>query len=145
MTLSECRPGPGSQLVSLAPIQPVKLSNAYGKRHKHCSDKPLRTVGTRGFSMRRGIIVGPSLMAATFIAISSMSASGAHWCGFSARPHAIIQCGYSSREICQSAIGKDAKCFVDPYVALNGRRTILARVVTHHLQPEFGQPVVVEN
>ena len=95
--------------------------------------------------MRRGIIVGPSLMAATFIAISSMSASGAHWCGFSARPHAIIQCGYSSREICQSAIGKDAKCFVDPYVVLNDRRTILARVVTHHLQQEFGQPVVVEN
>ena len=84
-------------------------------------------------------------MAATFIAMSPMSASAAQWCGFSARPHAIVQCGYSDPAICQSAIGKDAKCFVDPYVVLNGRRTILARVVAHHLQPEFGQPIVVEN
>ena len=57
----------------------------------------------------------------------------------------MIQCGYSSPELCQSAVGKDAKCFVDPYVVLNDRRTILARVVVHHLQPEFGQPVVVKN
>jgi tripartite-type tricarboxylate transporter receptor subunit TctC len=28
---------------------------------------------------------------------------------------------------------------------LNDRRTILARVVVHHLQQELGQPVVVKN
>jgi hypothetical protein len=55
-----------------------------------------------------------------------MSPTGAHaqdWCGFSARPNAIVQCGYSSFEGCENTIGKGAMCFVNPYVAINDRRT----------------------
>jgi hypothetical protein len=39
------------------------------------------------------------------------------------RPTAIVQCGYSSFEGCENTIGKGAMCFVNPYVAINDRRT----------------------
>ena len=78
--------------------------------------------------MRRGIILAAALMATPFTAISFtvMSATSAHaedWCGFSARPNAIVQCGYSSLERCESAVGsgKGAMCFVNPDVTLNSR------------------------
>ena len=54
-----------------------------------------------------------------------MSATGAHaqsWCGYAAHPHSIVECGYSSVEGCENAIGKGAMCFINPYVALNSRR-----------------------
>jgi hypothetical protein len=54
-----------------------------------------------------------------------MSAADAHaqeYCGFNPHPGSIVECGYSSREGCESAIGKGAMCFVNPYIALNSRR-----------------------
>jgi len=70
--------------------------------------------------MRSGFIV-----AAAFIAFSGVSATGAQaeeWCGYSARPHAIVQCGYTSQAGCENTIGKGAMCFINPYVAFNTRR-----------------------
>ena len=69
--------------------------------------------------MRCGIILAAILMIA--------SASGAHaqqWCGYLGRPYSIIQCGYSSLEGCENAVGngKGAMCFVDPDYALNSRQ-----------------------
>jgi hypothetical protein len=69
--------------------------------------------------MRCGIILAAILMIA--------SASGAHaqqWCGYLGRPYSIIQCGYSSLEGCENAVGngKGAMCFVNPDVTLNSRR-----------------------
>jgi hypothetical protein len=77
--------------------------------------------------MRCGIVLAAALMATPFTAISLsvLSATSAHaedWCGFSARPGAIVQCGYSSLEGCENTIGKGAMCFVNPYVAINDRR-----------------------
>lgn len=43
------------------------------------------------------------------------------YCGFTPRPGSIVECGYSSRESCENAIGKGAMCFVNPYIALNER------------------------
>lgn len=67
--------------------------------------------------MRHGII-----LAAAFTALSVSAAHAQDWCGFSAQPHAIVQCGYSNLNSCESAIGKGAMCYVNPYLALDTRR-----------------------
>ena len=58
-------------------------------------------------------------LAATAIAMSCGGAQAEEWCGYAAHTHSLIECGYSSINECQSAIGKGAMCFVDPEVALN--------------------------
>jgi hypothetical protein len=73
--------------------------------------------------MRCGIVLAAALTATPFTAMSATSAHAEDWCGFSARPNAIVQCGYSSLEGCENTIGKGAMCFVNPYVAINDRRT----------------------
>jgi len=80
--------------------------------------------------MRCGIVVAAALMAAPFTATSATSAHAEDWCGFSARPNAIVQCGYSSLEGCENTIGKGAMCFVNPYVAINDRRNAPADGLT---------------
>lgn len=73
--------------------------------------------------MRCGIIAAVAF-AGTW-AILSLAATGAQaqeWCGYSARPHVIVQCGYSSLQGCENTIGKGAMCFVNPYVAFSGGR-----------------------
>jgi uncharacterized protein DUF3551 len=80
--------------------------------------------------MRSGIILAAAFLAT---AVTAMSPSGAHaqeYCGFSAKPGSIVQCGYSSLEGCENSIGKGAMCFVNPYVAINDRRTVPADGVT---------------
>jgi Protein of unknown function (DUF3551) len=72
--------------------------------------------------MRRGIILAAALMATPVTAMSGTSAHAEDWCGFSARPNAIVQCGYSSLQGCENTIGKGAMCFINPYVAINERR-----------------------
>jgi Protein of unknown function (DUF3551) len=57
--------------------------------------------------------------------LTAMSATGAHaqqWCGYAARAKSIIQCGYSSVEGCESAIGKGGMCFINPDYALDSQR-----------------------
>ena len=73
--------------------------------------------------MRSGIVLAAAFMATTFTAMSPTGAHAEQWCGFSARPGSIVQCGYSSLEGCENTIGKGAMCFVNPYVAINDRRT----------------------
>jgi hypothetical protein len=74
--------------------------------------------------MRCGIVLAAALMATPFTAMTASSAHAEDWCGFSARPNAIVQCGYSSLEGCENTIGKGAMCFLNPYVAMNDRRTM---------------------
>ena len=76
--------------------------------------------------MRCGITVAAALTTAALTTLSTMAAStparAEQYCGFSARPGAIVECGYSSLEGCQNDIGKGAMCFVNPYLAFNERR-----------------------
>jgi Protein of unknown function (DUF3551) len=73
--------------------------------------------------MRCGIILAAALTTlAASTAISTTAARAQEWCGFSAKPNAIVECGYSSQEGCENTIGKGAMCFVNPYVAFNDRR-----------------------
>jgi hypothetical protein len=69
--------------------------------------------------MRCGVI-----LAATLIIASAPGAHAQQWCGYLGRPYSIIQCGYSSLEGCENAVGngKGAMCFVNPDVTLNSRR-----------------------
>jgi Protein of unknown function (DUF3551) len=70
--------------------------------------------------MRCGLILAAGLVAMPLASIGS--AAGAHaqeYCGFNPHPGSIVECGYSSRQGCENAIGKGAMCFVSPYTALN--------------------------
>jgi hypothetical protein len=69
--------------------------------------------------MRCGII-----LAATLIIASATGAHAQQWCGFPGRPNSVIQCGYSSLEGCENAVGKGkgAMCYVNPDEALGSRR-----------------------
>ncbi len=80
--------------------------------------------------MRYGIVLAAAFLATSFTAMSPTGAHAQDWCGFSARPNAIVQCGYSSLESCENTIGKGAMCFVNPYVAINDRRDAPADDVT---------------
>ena len=82
--------------------------------------------------MQRGIILAAAFLATTFTAMSLTGARAENWCGFSFRPHAVVQCGYSSIGSCENEIGKGAMCFLNPSVAMNDGRTKLATAQTAH-------------
>ncbi len=71
--------------------------------------------------MRCRIISAAALMAVTVMAMLT-AARAQEYCGFSARPGSIVECGYSSLQGCQNDIGKGAMCFINPYLVLNTRR-----------------------
>jgi hypothetical protein len=79
--------------------------------------------------MRCRFIVAAALIAMPFAAVSPRGAQAQEYCGFNPRPGAIVECGYSSFQGCEAAIGKGAMCFVNPYIALNERRA--APLVRH--------------
>ena len=73
--------------------------------------------------MRSGLVLAAAVIATPLTFISPGGAHAEEYCGFNPQPGAIVQCGYTSVEGCQNAIGKGAMCFVNPYLALNTRRT----------------------
>jgi hypothetical protein len=64
-------------------------------------------------------------------AVLSVAAAGGaqadEWCGYAAKAHAMIECGYSTVADCESDIGKGAMCFVDPDTAANVKHASPAR------------------
>jgi hypothetical protein len=81
--------------------------------------------------MRCGIIFAAALIAIPSAALAESTATSPpassstqqqQYCGFNPHPGSIVECGYSSRESCESAIGKGAMCFINPYIAMNTRR-----------------------
>jgi hypothetical protein len=70
--------------------------------------------------MRSGVVL--AAVAAIVTAVSMTGARADEWCGYGAKDHSIIECGYSSNVECQSATGKGGTCFIDPDYALNARR-----------------------
>ena len=57
--------------------------------------------------------------AAAAMPLAAASATGAQaeqYCGFTPHLGAMVQCGYSSLQSCENAIGKGAMCFVNPYL-----------------------------
>jgi hypothetical protein len=73
--------------------------------------------------MRSGTVLTAAFLAMSFTAMSPTGAHAQEYCGFSAKPGSIVQCGYSSLEGCEDAIGKGAMCFVNPYLGMNEPRT----------------------
>jgi hypothetical protein len=67
--------------------------------------------------MRRGLI-----LAAALTALSATGARADQWCGYASRDDAVIECGYTTADQCESAVGKGGMCFVDPDLALDTRR-----------------------
>jgi hypothetical protein len=70
----------------------------------------------------RCAVIAAALVAAFVLGVSPGTAHASEYCGYAGRPGAIVQCGYSSLEGCESTLGKGAMCWVNPYVALNTRR-----------------------
>jgi hypothetical protein len=72
--------------------------------------------------MRCRIILAAALMATPLAVLSAPGAQAQEYCGFIPHLGAMVQCGYSSLEGCENAVGKGAMCFVNPYLALNSRQ-----------------------
>lgn len=72
--------------------------------------------------MRCGIIVAAALATVAFTSLSATGAQAQQWCGFAAQKGAIVQCGYTSQQGCESTIGKGAMCFINPYLVMNEQR-----------------------
>ncbi len=50
---------------------------------------------------------------------STTAARADEWCGYTTKDNAVIECGYTTAQGCESAVGKGGRCFVDPDNALN--------------------------
>ena len=75
--------------------------------------------------MRPGLILATALAA-----ISTTARADEEWCGYGAGDKTPIECGYSSVAQCQTAVGKDGVCFVDPDYALDSKRKTPALATT---------------
>jgi len=82
--------------------------------------------------MRVGMIVTAALAATAFTGASATAAQAQQWCGFTAQKGAIVQCGYSSQQGCENAVGKGAMCFINPYLVFNERAPRLEQTATRH-------------
>jgi hypothetical protein len=75
--------------------------------------------------MRYGLILAAAL--------ATMSTTAARaddeWCGYGSGDKTLIECGYSSVAQCQTAVGKDGVCFVDPEYGLRTKRLPAVRPV----------------
>jgi Protein of unknown function (DUF3551) len=70
------------------------------------------------------LAVPASAALATPSATAAPSPQPQQYCGFNPKPGSLVECGYSSRQSCETAIGKGAMCFVNPYIAMNTPRAI---------------------
>lgn len=68
--------------------------------------------------MERRIILAAVLTALAGIA-STTAARADEWCGYTTKDNAVIECGYTTAQQCENAVGKGGMCFVDPDNALN--------------------------
>jgi hypothetical protein len=66
--------------------------------------------------MRGGIV-----LAAALIVFSATGVRADQWCGYASRDDAVIECGYTTADHCESAVGKGGMRFVDPDLALDTR------------------------
>jgi len=82
--------------------------------------------------MRSGMI-----LAAVLAVVASTSGARAddEWCGYAVKDKAIIECGYSTAEQCQSAVGNGGMCFIDPDYALNDKHVLPATPIKLPAQP----------
>ena len=80
--------------------------------------------------MRYGIVLAATALAMPVTGMVVTNAHAEDCCGYASRPGAIVQCGYSSLEGCESVIGKGGMCFINPFVAINDKRTAPANGIT---------------
>jgi hypothetical protein len=64
--------------------------------------------------MRGGIV-----LAAALTVLSATGARADGWCGYATHDNAVIECGYTTADQCESAVGKAGMCFIDPDTAFN--------------------------
>jgi hypothetical protein len=71
--------------------------------------------------MRSRLIMAAFLIAATTFAVTAFSSAARadEWCGYTTKDNAVIECGYTTAQGCEAAVGKGGMCFVDPDSAFN--------------------------
>lgn len=69
--------------------------------------------------MRYGIVAAAALAA---VLSSTGAQADDEWCGYRSGDKTLIECGYSSVAQCQTGVGKDGVCFVDPNYALRTKQ-----------------------
>jgi hypothetical protein len=72
--------------------------------------------------MRSGFALAAAATILAATAASMTSAQADEWCGYGAKDHSVIECGYTSNVECENATGKGGMCFIDPDYALNVRQ-----------------------
>jgi hypothetical protein len=75
-----------------------------------------------------GIAFAPVALAAALTALSATGARADQWCGYATHENAVIECGYTTADQCESAVGKGGMCFVDPDLALDLKRVAPAAI-----------------
>jgi hypothetical protein len=60
-------------------------------------------------------------LAAALTVLSATGARADEWCGYATHDNAVIECGYTTAQQCENAVGKGGMCFVDPDLALNSK------------------------
>lgn len=70
---------------------------------------------------------GAIILAGAILLMAIPAAQAEEWCGYGARKESLIECGYSSANECESALGKGGMCFIDPEVAFNRKGFTRAR------------------
>jgi hypothetical protein len=63
------------------------------------------------------------VLAAALTTVSATGARADQWCGYATHENAVIECGYTTADQCETAVGKGGMCFVDPDLALDTRRS----------------------
>jgi Protein of unknown function (DUF3551) len=79
--------------------------------------------------MRYGIVSAAAVAAIGFAALAPAGAQAQEYCGFLPHLGAMVQCGYSSLQDCEHAVGKGAMCFINPYLAMDTKRPAPASLV----------------
>jgi hypothetical protein len=64
---------------------------------------------------------GKIILAGAILLTAVPAAQAEEWCGYAARAKSLVECGYSSINQCENALGKGGMCFVDPEIALNAK------------------------
>ncbi|HEY1747486.1 MAG TPA: DUF3551 domain-containing protein [Xanthobacteraceae bacterium] len=84
---------------------------------------------------------GAIVLAGAILLMGIPAAHAGDWCGYGARQKSLIQCGYSSINECESALGKGGMCFVNPEVARNAKGRAPAQA---YLVPPTAAALVLE-
>jgi hypothetical protein len=86
---------------------------------------------------------GGIIFAVVSTALSASEANAVEWCGYAIHDSAVIECGYTTAADRENSVGKRGLCFVDPDLALEPKRHVIAAPFPRH--PDAAPPLPRKN